>query len=253
MTRRYALRDDQWERIKDLLPGRKGSVGATARNNRLFVEAVLYRYRAGIPWRDRPERFGHFRKVHTRFRRWCRKGVWLKVFSFLANEADNEYAMIDSTVVRAHQHSAGARGGDASAQRIGRSKGGLSSKIHALVDALGNPIGFHLTPGQASDLDGSDVLLEGLEADILLGDKGYDADERVIERLDKQGKTAVIPPKRNRIEMREYDKELYKDRHLVENFFARLKQYRAIATRYDKLGESFLGAIYLAATVIWLN
>ena len=111
MTRRYALRDDQWERIKDLLPGRNGSVGVTACNNRLFVEAVLYRYRAGIPWRDLPQRFGHFRKVHTRFRRWCRKGVWLKVFSLLANEADNEYAMIDSTIVRAHQHSAGAKGG----------------------------------------------------------------------------------------------------------------------------------------------
>ena len=121
------------------------------------------------------------------------------------------------------------------------------------MDALGNPIGFHLTPGQASDLEGSDVLLEELEADTLLGDKGYDADERVIKRLARQGKTAVIPPKRNRIEMREYDKELYKARHLVENFFARLKQYRAIATRYDKLGESFLGAIYLTATVVWLN
>lgn len=111
MTRRYALRDDQWERIQALLPGRVGSVGVTARNNRLFVEAVLYRYRAGIPWRDLPERFGHFRKVHTRFRRWCKKGVWLKVFQVLANDADNEYAMIDATIVRAHQHSAGAKGG----------------------------------------------------------------------------------------------------------------------------------------------
>ena len=69
--RRYALRDDQWERIKDLLPGREGSVGVTAHDNRLFVEAVLYRYRAGIPWRDLPERFGDFRKVHTRFSRWA--------------------------------------------------------------------------------------------------------------------------------------------------------------------------------------
>ena len=111
MTRRYALRDDQWERIKDLLPGRVSSVGVTARNNRLFVEAVLYRYRAGIPWRDLPERFGPFRKVHTRFRRWCKKDVWLEVFSLLASDADNEYAMLDSTVVRAHQHSAGAKGG----------------------------------------------------------------------------------------------------------------------------------------------
>ncbi len=102
MTRRYALRDDQWEQIKDLLPGRVGSVGVTARNNCLFVEAVLYRYRAGIPWRDLPERFGYFRKVHTRFRRWCKKGVWLQVFQVLANDADNESAMIDAMIVRAH-------------------------------------------------------------------------------------------------------------------------------------------------------
>jgi transposase len=108
MTRRYTLRDDQWERIKDLLPGRKGAVGVTAKDNRLFVEAVLYRYRAGIPWRDLPERFGLFRKVHTRFSRWATSGVWKDVFECLASEADNEYAMIDSTIVRAHQHSAGA-------------------------------------------------------------------------------------------------------------------------------------------------
>ena len=110
-TRRYALRDDQWERIENLLPGSKGWVGVSAQNNRQFVEAVLYRYRAGIPWRDLPERFGHFRKIHTRFRRWSKRGVWERVFQVLATDADNEYAMIDATIVRAHQHSAGAKGG----------------------------------------------------------------------------------------------------------------------------------------------
>lgn len=116
--RRYALRDDQWERIQDLLPGRDGHVGGTAKDNRLFVEAVLYRYRAGIPWRDLPERFGDCRVVHTRFSRWTKTGVWLRVFEVLAAEADNEYAMIDSTIVRAHQHSAGAKGGTQRAKRL---------------------------------------------------------------------------------------------------------------------------------------
>src|SRR5579859_2586253 len=106
--RRYALRDDQWERIAPLLPGREGHVGVTAKDNRLFVEAVLYRYRAGIPWRDLPERFGDPIKIHTRFSRWAKSGVWERVFKHLADEADNQYAMIDSTIVRAHQHSAGA-------------------------------------------------------------------------------------------------------------------------------------------------
>lgn len=109
-TRRYALRNDQWKRIECLLPGREGDPGVTAKDNRLFVEAVLYRYRAGIAWRDLPERFGDFRVIHTRHKRWSDKGVWEKVFCHLAEEADNEYAMIDSTIVKAHQHSAGAKG-----------------------------------------------------------------------------------------------------------------------------------------------
>lgn len=107
--RRYGLRNDQWERIKDILPGREESVGVTAKDNRLFVEAVLYRYRAGIAWRDLPERFGDFRVIHTRHTRWCKTGVWARIFNLLTEDADNEYAMIDSTIVRAHQHSAGAQ------------------------------------------------------------------------------------------------------------------------------------------------
>ena len=106
--RRYGLRDDQWDRVRDLLPGREGHVGVTAKDNRLFVEAVLYRYRAGIPWRDLPERFGDWKQVHTRHSRWARSGVWERLFKALAADADNEYAMVDSTIVRAHQHSAGA-------------------------------------------------------------------------------------------------------------------------------------------------
>jgi transposase len=96
----------------------------------------------------------------------------------------------------------------------------LSTKIHATVDALGNPIGFHLTGGQSCDLEGADVLLPQLEADILLADKGFDADARVLIPLQEAGKIAVIPPKANRKVQREYDKDLYQARHLIENFFA---------------------------------
>ena len=139
-------------------------------------------------------------------------------------------------------------------QAIGRSKGGLSTKIHATCDALGNPTGFHLTPGQAHDLQGADVLLEGINTiGALLADKAYDAAERVLERLKEANCLAVIPPKSNRTEQRQYDEEIYKWRHLIENLFQKLKQYRAIATRYDKTARNFLGAIHLAATVVWLN
>ncbi|HEX3664003.1 MAG TPA: IS5 family transposase, partial [Rhizomicrobium sp.] len=247
------LRDDQWDRINGILPGREGHVGATAKDNRLFVEAVLYRYRAGIAWRDLPERFGDPIKIHTRFSRWARSGIWKKMFALLAADADNEYAMIDSTIVRAHQHSAGAQKKNGEDQAIGRSKGGLTTKIHALVDALGNPTAFFLTQGQAHDLEGSDKLLPLLQAGTLLADKAFDADERVIEPLLAAGKNPVIPPKSNRKSPRTFDKEMYKARHLIENFFCKLKQYRAIATRYDKTARNFLAGIHLAAAVTWLN
>jgi transposase len=130
----------------------------------------------------------------------------------------------------------------------------LSTKIHATCDALGNPTGFHLTPGQEHDLEGADALMDQLtQADAVLADKAYDADQRVREKLAEKGCQAIIPPKRNRLNPADYDKDLYKARHLIENFFAKLKQYRAIATRYDKTARNFLGAIYMAASVIWLT
>ena len=106
--RRNALRDDQWCRIKEFLPGRDGHVGGRAEDNRLFVEAVLYRYRTGCPWRDLPERFGKWKAVHQGFSRWAESGVFARIFTMLGSDHDNEYMMIDATIVRAHQHSAGA-------------------------------------------------------------------------------------------------------------------------------------------------
>jgi transposase len=122
-----------------------------------------------------------------------------------------------------------------------------------MVDALGNPLAFLLSPGQAHDLDGADEFLPQMQAGTLLADKAFDADERVIDLLFAAGKTAVIPPKSNRKIQRDYDKELYKARHLIENFFCKLKQYRAIATRYDKTARNFLAAVHLAAAVVLLN
>ena len=110
---------------------------------------------------------------------------------------------------------------------------------------------MHLTAGQASDLEGADVLLSNIAAQTVIADKGYDAQQRVIEPLLAAGKTVVVPSIRTRKAQRQYDRHLYKARHLIENFFVRLKQYRAIATRYDKTAAAFLGAIHLAAAVIW--
>ncbi len=104
---RYALRDDQWTKIKDFLPGREGHVGGTAADNRLFVDAIIYRYRTSIPWRDLPERFGDWKATHKRWRRWCESGVFARVLKALAFDADAEYMSIVSTSVRAHHHRAG--------------------------------------------------------------------------------------------------------------------------------------------------
>lgn len=120
---------------------------------------------------------------------------------------------------------------------------------------MGNPIGFHLTPGQASDLDGADALLPGLleKIDALLADKAYEAQDRGLRLLENAEGQGVIPPKSHRKVQRTYDKDMDKIRHRMENFFAKLTQCRGIATRYDKRATTFLGAIYMAATVIWLN
>jgi len=122
-----------------------------------------------------------------------------------------------------------------------------------LVDALGNAIGFFLSGGQAHDLLGADHLLPTMQADMLLADKAYDADERVIAVLHAAGKTAVIPPRESRKVDRDYDRDIYKARHLIENFFEKIKRYRAIATRYDKTAQNFLAAVYLVAAAIWLK
>ena len=118
--KRYGLRDNQFARIEHLLPGRPGSVGKTsAVGNRVFVEAVIWKFRTGAPWRDLPERFGGWKNTHKRFSRWAANGVWESLFKALADAPDNEYAMIDATIVRAHQHSAGAQKKTASTKPLG--------------------------------------------------------------------------------------------------------------------------------------
>jgi len=183
--RRYGLRDDQWDRIRDLLPGREGYVGGNAKDNRLFIEAVLYRFRTGCPWRDLPERFGHWKAVHQRFSRWAKSGVFERIFKLLAEDHDNEYMMIDATIVRAHQHSTGAR-----KQAIGRSRRGPSTKIHALADALGNPYALMLTAGQDHDLACAEPLLEHANPGAIIADKAYEADA-LIDKLARNYLAAV--------------------------------------------------------------
>jgi transposase len=245
---RFVLSDTVWEKIEALLPGKKSDRGVTAKDNRLFLEAVLWRVRAGLPWRDLPAEFGHWNSVFTRFRRWVRAMVFERIFKALSGEPDFEYAMIDGTIVTVHQKASGAKGG-AEKNAIGRSRGGLTRKIVALVDALGNLVRFVLLPGQRHDIVGVAPLVAGVSFDALLGDKAFDADWLRAD-LNERGAVAVIPPKANRKTIIDYDKAMYRWRHLIENYFAKLKEFRSIATRYDKTIESFSANIHLAAAII---
>ncbi|WEQ51312.1 IS5 family transposase [Komagataeibacter oboediens] len=250
--RRYGLSDSQWERIKDLLPGREDHVVGTAADNRLFVEVVLYRYRAGIPWRDLPARFGDRKNVHRRLRRWCEGGVIERIFRHLAADRDNDCMMIDSTIVRAHQHSAGARKKKGADQAIGRSRGGLTSKIHAIVGAAGKAVALFLTPGQRADITEAAPLLDEVDPAAFIADRAYDADP-LIKKIEERQITPVIPSRKNRRDPRKLSFRLYKNRNIIERFFARLKQFRGIATRYDRLKSTFLAALQPVSAIIGTN
>ena len=138
------------------------------------------------------------------------------------------------------------------AQGLGRSRGGLSTKIHAAGDAFGNPVRLIGSPGQRNDIAFAHELIEGFIADVTIADKGYDADH-LCDRIAKTGSEVVIPPKRNRTLQRPYDADLYKERNIIERFFNKLKQFRRVATRYDKLLINFMGFVKLAAIAIWIK
>ncbi|MBL0408608.1 IS5 family transposase [Microvirga aerilata] len=248
---RWVLKDEQWERVAPLLPGKAGDPGRTGSDNRRFLEAVLWMVRTGAPWRDLPAMFGNWNSVFRRFRRWAQTSIFEQVFQALSGDPDFEYALIDGTIIRVHQHGTGAKGG-LGHQAIGRSRGGLTTKIVALVDALGNLADFLLLPGQRHDSVGAEPLLDGVEIGALIADKGFDNDA-LRQALDARGAIAVIPPKANRVRQIACDFAMYRWRHLVENFFCDLKQFRRVATRYDKTDQSFEAMIYLAASFMALK
>ena len=138
-----------------------------------------------------------------------------------------------------------------STEAAGKSRGGLTTKIHAATDALGNPLRFILTAGQVSEYGQANALIEGLSADFILADKGYDSNE-FMKEIEMSGAQPVIPPKSNRLNQRAYDKEVYKERNLIERLFQKLKNFRRVATRYERLARNYMGMLQIAAVMIWL-
>nr|WP_223158787.1 IS5 family transposase [Wolbachia endosymbiont of Pentalonia nigronervosa] len=211
---------------------------------RRFMESVWYMARSGCQWRLLPEIYGNYRSVHKRFKKWCEKGIWEKLLKY-TQDPDLEVQMIDGTIVRAHACAAGYKKDTGAQEALGRSKGGYTTKIHALVDALGNPLKFTLTAGQRNDITQAEALCLN---SVVVADKGY----AFIAGLENKGCEVVIPPKRNRKVQRYYDEHIYKERHLIECFFGKIKHFRRIFSRFDKTATVYLGFLNFVGALIWL-
>ncbi|HEY9346241.1 MAG TPA: IS5 family transposase [Inquilinus sp.] len=245
---RLVLTDAQWAKMEPLCLGKPTDPGRSGKDNRLFVEAVLWIVRTGSPWRDLPAVFGKWNSVFTRYRGWVKADVFVRLFEACSDEPDMEYAMVDATIVKVHRHGQGAKGGPQS-QAIGRSKGGMTTKILALCDALGNLVRFGLLPGQRFDTVGIEPLIDGVCFDALIADKAFDSNA-IIADLNQRGAKIVISQHPRRKQPLPIDTEIYKWRHLIENFFCKLKEFKRIAMRADKTDQSFSAFIHLAAAVI---
>lgn len=245
---RHEISDRAWEKIRPYTIGEKGTRGGNARDTRQFINGVFWILRTGAPWRDLPPEYGDWKNVHRRFSRWRDKGIWEKILEALVDDTDFEWLMIDASHVKVHPDAAGARGGN---QEMGRTKGGLNTKIHLAVDAHGMPVRFFITSGTTADCSVAMRLIEGFQAEYLLEDRGYDTDAIILKAAEAR-MIPVIPPKNNRKQLRDYDQSLYKLRHLVENAFLLLKRWRGIATRYAKNASSFVSAVQIRCIAIWL-
>jgi len=247
----YHISEFAWKRIYEFLHSYKG-LHSKEEPLRRFIEAVWFITRSGCQWRLLPPVYGHWRTIHKRFKRWSDQGIWKALFTHFKIDPDMEAIMIDATIVRAHACSAGYSKNSQEHEALGRSRGGFTTKIHALVDAIGNPLEFLLTGGQRHDISQAEFLTANVQDTIFIADKGYDSNA-FIEHLNVKECIAVIPPRKNRKQPRSYDEHLYKERHLIECFFGKIKHFRRIFSRFDKLGSVYLSFLHFVSVLIWLR
>lgn len=249
---KYFIKEADWKHIFSILQVRKDIRTGNKDKLRQFIEGVWYMARSGCQWRLLPPTYGSWRSVHLRFKSWSDKGIWEDLFQKTQVHPDMEAVMVDATIIRAHACSAGYGKESQHQESLGRSRGGFSTKIHALVDALGNPLKFILTPGQRHEITQAEALVAGISNSILVADKGYDS-RAFVDLVENKGCFVVIPPKRNRKIHRDYDEHIYKERHLIECFFGKIKHFRRIFSRFDKTAASFLSFLHFASIFIWLR
>lgn len=249
-----ALTEYQWINILNFLKESEKIYIGCKDACRLFMEAVLWMARSGAQWRLLPEKYGKWNSIYKRFTRWSDKGIWKALHEFCVRDPDMESLMIDSTIIRAHPCAAGAdkKHGGQKEQALGRSRGGFSTKIHIAVDALGNPLNFILTPGQTHDVTQAENLTACYEPHYVIADKGYDSDQ-FRQSQQKRGFETVIPFRSGRKNAYEYDRDMYKERHLVECFINKIKHFRRIFSRFDKLSERYMSFLQFVGAIIWLR
>jgi transposase len=215
------------------------------------VGGIYYILRTGVPWRDLPGEFGPWSSVYTRFRRWCRSGIWSQILTLLTADACGKMRSVDCTHIKVHQDASNAAGG-AGAQAIGKTKGGSNTKLAVVVDGLGRGVGLNLVAGNRNDLKAVDPLIHHLADCCVMADRAFDAASFREQLLALAAVPCIPPRKTNRIQYY-YSELAYAQRHVVENFFARIKRHRRIATRYEKLYETFIGFVTLATIIDWLR
>ncbi|MBS0244558.1 MAG: IS5 family transposase [Proteobacteria bacterium] len=242
---RYDLTDAEWKIIEPLLPQK--SRGVERVDDRRVLNGIFWRLRSGSPWAEIPERYGPSTTCYNRFVRWQKAGIWAQLLNAISEAYDGRVQMIDSTTVRVHQHAANGDKKGGFSDCMGRSRGGNTTKIHALVDRNGLPIELKLTPGQAHDGKSAEDMLDAVgKGTMLLADRGYDSDA-LREKLAGQGVRANIRPLEHRVIKPKFNPKAYKQRNLVERFFNKLKHYRAIATRFCRHDANYLASVQLAA------
>jgi transposase len=216
----------------------------------IVLRGILIVLSQGCKWRaiDGPD--AAWNSVYQYYRRWTRQGIFTQLFVQIELPLQGSQRFVDSTHVKLHRCASNPCGGQAS-QAMGRTKGGMNTKIHAVVDQAGHPIRLLLSAGNDADISHAQIITAEIPAKMVVADKGYDSDE-FRQWLTEHGITPCIPPRSNRKKACSYSKRTYRKRHVIENFFERIKNFRRVATRYDKLAETFLGFVCLAATLVSL-